>query len=78
MWGELDIADTDCGDLHGLDFTGAIKNKIVTITVSTRCKSHDARLGLTQGELGGGKIEGAYSTFVDGYISDRGSLLLER
>jgi hypothetical protein len=58
--------------------TGAIKNEIVTITVSTRCKGHDARFGLTEGELGGGEIEGAYSTFVDGHIHDRGSFLLER
>lgn len=71
--GTMAITDTDCGDVQGIQVTGAVSGNTATFSGSYDCQGNMASLAFTNGIIVGNAMTGTYQTNVNGNYYDRGT-----
>ena len=79
LWGTMDVANTDCGNMNGIPFSGKINtSNIVNISATTSCNGSTIKLRFTKGKVKLKTMNGSYNVFVDGNAYDSGTFRLNK
>ncbi len=76
--GTMDVTNTDCGNVHGVPFTGTVSGNEVTFNASYNCDGATARLEFTHGLISGNVIRGTYHEYVNNSPYDTGTFILQK
>jgi hypothetical protein len=73
LTGEMDLGNTDCGNVYDIPLTGTINNDVITVNASHTCQGEKGTLKYTDGVVSGNTINGDFSLYVGGGLYDSGT-----